>query len=132
MNLLDTFDPSLLTANQVYFGYDIEDALRLVRYHPEGLKPCPGFYTDYFGMKTRLTNFPQTPAKLDEGIGSCPFPDDGIHAELIEYLGAAKALETCGKELTIVEMGAGYAPWLVYSALVAKRLGATRIRLVAV
>lgn len=133
MNLMRTFNHSLLTPNQVYFGYEIEEAYRLVRYRGEGLVPTPGFFTDYFGIKTRLSNFTDHPAALDQAVGPFPFPSDGLHSETVEYLGTVKALEaTTTPEVTVVEMGAGYAPWLVFSGKVAQRRGASRIRLIAV
>lgn len=132
MNMLASFNHLLLTPNQVYFGYEMEDALRLVRYAAPGTQPAPGFFTDYFGIRTRLSNFMHDPLGLDQAQGAFPFPNDGLHSELVEYLGTVKALEASNMNMTVVEMGAGYAPWLMFSAVVARKLGAASVRLVAV
>lgn len=131
---MSAYSPIYITINQVYFGYEIEDLLRLVRYrrrHEDTI--TQGMYTDYFGIKTRVKYFTNEETHHDKVVPGFPFPDDGIHAESIEYLGTAKALEaSAGDAVTIVEMGAGYAPWLVFSAHVAKVLGKRNIQLVAV
>jgi FkbM family methyltransferase len=129
---MSSYSNSFITRNQIYLGYDTEDLLRLVRYRRREVVLTPGSYTDWFGIKTRTKYFTTEQNTLDQHIPRFPFPDDGIHAEAIEYLGTAKALEASGDDVTIVEMGAGYAPWLVFSAHVAKRLGKKKIRLVAV
>lgn len=132
MNMLATFNHLLLTPSQVYFGYEMEDALRLVRYGAKILQPAPGYFTDYFGIRTRLSHFTQDHFYLDQTVGGFPFPNDGLHSELVEYLGTAQALEAAGKNVTVVEMGAGYGPWLVFSSLVARKLGAHSVQMVAV
>ncbi len=132
MNMLASFNHLLLTPNQVYFGYEMEDALRLVRYAAPEAQPALGYFTDYFGIRTRLSNFMHDPQGMDKTVGTFPFPNEGLHSELVEYLGTAKALEAAGKDITVVEMGAGYAPWLMFSAVVARKLGAQNVRLVAV
>jgi FkbM family methyltransferase len=129
---VSSYSNSFITRNQVYLGYHVEDLLRLVRYRRRDTRLTSGAYTDYFGIKTRTTYFTHETNNLDQVNARFPFPDDGIHAESIEYLGTAKALEASGDDITVVELGAGYAPWLVFSAHVAKRLGKKNVRLVAV
>jgi FkbM family methyltransferase len=127
-----SYDTSFMTRNQIFLGYEVDDLLRLVRYRRRGTELTPGAYTDYFGIKTRISYFTNEPSTLDQVHARFPFPDDGIHAESIEYLGTCKALEASSADITVVELGAGYGPWLVFSAHVARHLGKKKIRLIGV
>ncbi|KHL76127.1 hypothetical protein PpSQ1_01560 [Pseudomonas putida] len=121
-----------LTENQVYLGVQLDDLQLFDKYASPDAVPTPGFYTDFSGVKTRLSFFgiDSHPAELQ--VGRIPFPDDALHAETIEYIAAIIALEQSKGSFTVVELGAGYGPWLVFGAKAAQRKGIKRINLLAV
>lgn len=123
---------SRIGENQIYTGIDLRDLNLLEKYRSTKTLPEAGFYIDFMGVKTRLSYFGLDGSGIDEKIGEVPFPDDGVHAEAIEYLAALQAVETAGATFTAVELGAGYAPWLTFSAKAAQRSGISQIHLLAV
>lgn len=127
-------DARRASTQQLYFGYPLEDVPKLTRYKAgTATAPSRGFYTDYFGIKTRLSflNLPEG-SWFDDHVGGLPFPDDSLHAETIEYLAVVDALHQVQGDVTCVELGAGYGPWLVFAGTVGIRNGARNVRLVAV
>ncbi len=91
--------------------------------HPErisdflGVTTDPAYFSDKSHMKGKVTPIPFTP---------------GFH-EGIEFLGTALAvLHETDKPFCAVEIGAGWAPWLVTGARMAELMGRGTGRLVAV
>ncbi len=121
-----------LTENQIYLGIPLNDLQLFDKYAAYDAVPTPGFYTDFSGVKTRLSFFGIDSHPAEQQVGRIPFPDDALHAETIEYLAAIIALEHAKESFTAVELGAGYGPWLVFGAKAAQRIGIKRINLLAV
>lgn len=121
-----------ISENQVYLGVQMSDLQGLHRYAVPDATPEKGFYTDFSGVRTRLSYFGIESHPAEHAIGAIPFPDDALHAEAIEYLAAVYALEHAVDSFTIVELGAGYGPWLVFGAKAALRRGIEKVRLIAV
>lgn len=121
-----------MNANQTYTGIEEQDVAIFDKYRNHSVSPSPGFYTDFSGVKTRLSYFDIGDSQLDKTVGDPPFPDDKLHAEAIEYVAALHAVETSQSSFTAVELGAGYAPWLTFSAKAAQRAGIHKINLLAV
>jgi FkbM family methyltransferase len=121
-----------LTENQVYLGVKLSDVQLLDQYSAPDALPLPGFYTDFSGVRTRLSYFGIDSHPAEHHIGTLPFPDDALHAESIEYVAVAKALEQAKNSFTVVELGAGYGPWLVFGAKSALKKGISDITLIAV
>lgn len=121
-----------INENQIFIGYHMTELDVLRRYVREIPELEAGFHCDVFGNKTRLSHF-----FADVGAGvvqqDIPFPDNGQYGEAIEYLGTMRGVESAGETLTVYELGAGFAPWLVVANTFAKqRLGIRRARYVAV
>lgn len=121
-----------LNENQIYLGLEASELQAFEPYRDRAAHPTKGFYTDFSGVKTRLSYFPPLHGRFDQLVGDIPFPDDGVHAEAIEYLSAIKAVNAADDSFTAVELGAGYGPWLTFSAKAAQRKGTKRIQLIAV
>jgi hypothetical protein len=121
-----------ISENQVYLGVQLSDLQAFDRYCAPEAIPETGFYTDFSGVRTRLSYFGIDSHPAEHAVGAIPFPDDALHAEAIEYLAAVYALEQAGDSFTVVELGAGYGPWLVFGAKAALRRGITKVRLIAV
>lgn len=83
----------VISENQVYLGVQLSDVQLFDKYSAPDAQPCPGFYTDFSGVKTRLSYFGIDGHPAEQQIGAVPFPDDALHAEAIEYLAAIIALE---------------------------------------
>ncbi|MDI1291059.1 MAG: hypothetical protein PSX37_14045 [bacterium] len=88
--------------------------------------PDPGtdFYVDWAGVRTRVGMLPWAPQEL-RGVRNTglPIPDDGYRSEDVEYAALAQALSTASDTFRIVEVGAGWAPWVVAGVVVARRMG---------
>jgi FkbM family methyltransferase len=126
-------DPRKASVHQQYFGYPLEHVAMLEKYRAEPVPPTPGCYTDYFGIRTRLSlfGFEQT-EWFEQNSGMLPFPDDSLHAETIEYLACARAVDQSSRRLAVVELGAGWGPWITLCAVMGLRKGVTEVELVAV
>ncbi|MFJ4157058.1 FkbM family methyltransferase [Pseudomonas sp. NPDC089752] len=121
-----------LTDNQVYLGIQLADLQLLDKYAAPDARPAQGFYTDFSGVRTRLSFFGIDSHPGEQHVGRIPFPDDALHAEAIEYIAALVALEQARDSFTVVELGAGYGPWLVFAAKAAQQRGIAHINLLAV
>jgi FkbM family methyltransferase len=120
------------SALQIYTGINEQDLEIFERYKNPSARPADGFYTDFMGVRTRLSYFGIGGTNHDKSVGKPPFPDDGVHAEAIEYLAALYAVDTAKSSFVAVELGAGYGPWLTFSAKAAQRKGIEHIGLTAV
>lgn len=121
-----------LSENQVYLGVQLSDLQLFDKYCAPEAQPSPGFYTDFSGVRTRLSYFGIDSHPAEQQVAAIPFPDDALHAETIEYLAAIVALEQAKNSFTVVELGAGYGPWLVFGAKAALRRGISNINLIGV
>lgn len=121
-----------ISDNQVYLGIPLSELDLLEKYKAPDAEPRTGFYTDFSGVRTRLSYFGIASHPAEHKVGQIPFPDDALHAEAIEYLAAVVAVEQAQTSFTVVELGAGYGPWLVFCAKAAQRKGISNIRMLAV
>lgn len=130
---MEPADPRKASAHQLYFGYPLEHVALLEKYRATDLQPTPGCYTDYFGIRTRLSLFGfERTEWFEQNSGMLPFPDDSVHAETIEYLACVRAVEMCRGHMTAVEFGAGWGPWITLCAVLAMRNGVRDISLLAI
>ena len=86
--------------------------------------PCNESLVDWSGIRTRITMLPWAPAEL-AGTSSTalPIPDDGYRSEDVEYAALARAIATATGTFRIIEVGAGWAPWVVAGVRLAKKRG---------
>jgi FkbM family methyltransferase len=91
----------------------------------------PGFVTDFLGCRTRVA-FVRAAARLDGTVEGYPLPGN-FHATACEWAAALRAvLEAAPRgRLVVVEVGAGWGPWLVACHAAAARLGIAKVELVA-
>jgi len=120
-----------LPESQWYRGYSNQDLSLFNHFPPVWSDPQPGFIVDFLGVRTRVSH-----VRVFEGLGldgrvlGTPVPiDDGFHAETIEYVGLLKSVLTAKKRFVVLELGAGWGPWLVSGAVAARRRGIKDIRL---
>lgn len=129
--LPDTPAPPL-SPKQVYRGYsDADLALFDLFAGQPPPAPAPGFITNFLGVRTRVAfvrgNEPKSGAVL--GV---PVPDDDWHSDAIEWVGVLKAVAAAHGRFTMMELGAGWGPWVVDGAAAARRRGVAGLHLCAV
>jgi FkbM family methyltransferase len=103
----------------------------LIRSFPRYQGPgTPGFVTDFIGMKTRIAYFNHMNA-YDGQVLDFPIPGD-VHYSGLEWAGTLRAVRDAVGEMVVVELGAGFGPWLVASVLAGRARGIKQFRLVGV
>ena len=104
---------------------------RVIRSFPRYQGPgTPGFLTDFLGTRMRLSYF----SHLNEHDGKVldyPIPGD-LQFSSIEWAGSLRSVLQAGEELVVVELGAGWGPWLVTAARAGAMRGVKRCRLVGI
>lgn len=120
---------------QIYTGYEDEDFQIIRKFSTVTPSTDATCYMDGFGVKTLYECVPFVkPGTLDAGRLKFPVPDDGFHAEAIEYIALTDALQrSLGKTaFCAVEIGAGWAPWITLSGVIARQKKIGKISLVGV
>lgn len=137
----EAFPPIASSALQLYPGYQPQDVSLVQSLLVGSATPLANGYIDGFGVKTLHACVPFADSKsLDFGRLSLPFPDDGFHAEAIEYVAMADSITRASKtesslsksSFCAVEIGAGWGPWMAACGVIARRLGFEAIQLVGV
>ena len=114
-------------------GYQSSDLAVFSRYVPAQQKTEEGYLTDWLGIEHSLADLPFLDSKLSgHAISGIPVPSDAIHAEAVEYLSLFAAMETSNETFSMMELGAGWAPWICSGGVVAKRMGKKKIHLIGV
>src|SRR4029079_19712774 len=90
-----------------------------------------GFITDFLGVRTRVDFLPEPYRTLDGMVcGYPPFPE--ILHETEEWLGGIRSVLEARRRFVAVELGAGWAPWLVALGTAARKRNIRDLDLVAV
>jgi len=120
-----------LTRDHLLFrGYAPEDVALLHEMVPDPAGPeaaQPGFVVDFLGCRTRVDYVAAT-LPLGGTVQGLPIPNDW-HAELAEWLPLLRAVRAARGSFRILELGMGWAPWLVAGGALARRRGIGDIRL---
>lgn len=120
---------------QLYTGYEDQDCKILKRYTTSPVSITDKWYTDGFGVKTQFECVPfLNPENLDPEKLQFPVPEDGFHAEAIEYVALMDALHRSegNSSFSAVEIGAGWGPWITTAGVIAKKQNKNNITLVGV
>ena len=94
--------------------------------------PQEGFFIDFLGARTRISYFDKTHDWLSGRVFPYPTPTACILFEYFEWIGALRSVLEAKYRLTIVELGAGWAPWLVSLRLAGRQRGIYNVHLIAV
>lgn len=112
-----------------------EDLLSAIRPLADSLTPEPGTFTNWLGVRTGIDVL-QVPHLDGMVFRDLPQADggDGVHAGLGEYVALATAVlnRSAPDRFCLLELGAGWGPWIVAAGVVSRRLGIRDVRLVAV
>jgi FkbM family methyltransferase len=112
-----------------YTGIENHDIELLQRFLVQS-QPLPGFFIDFVGSRTDI-NFVSTTLGMSGVVEGLPIPSS-VHAEAIEWVGTLKAVAGARDRFVSVELGAGWGPWVVSSAVAARAHGISDISLIAV
>ncbi len=113
----------------IYRGYTDKDVELLKKYqiHSSGKK---GFVTSFVGSRTNV-NFFKFLDELSGTVEGLPIPGC-FHASAVEWVGALKAVDQARDSFSVLEIGAGWGPWLVDTALVAKSRGINNLYMLGI
>lgn len=109
---------------QVYPGYEESDFQKIRKFATHRAVTTQNSYTDGFGVKTLYECVPfVNPTTLSIKRLTFPVPDDGFHAEAIEYVALTDALSRPHNRdsFCAVEIGAGWGPWITAAGVVARQ-----------
>lgn len=123
--------PAHFSPLQHYPGFEPADLAVFDAFQVPGRKPEAGFIVDFLGVRTRCSSLATPQRAFDGQVLGNPVPGD-YHAEAIEYIGLLKSVLAARDRYAILELGAGWGPWLVSGAAAARHRGITDIRLVGV
>ena len=116
---------------QIYSGYTDEDITMLKSFVKQNATLENDYYIDGFSQKTLYksvafsTNFNLERLTL-------PVPDDGLHAEALEYIGVCDSVHRAKGTYCIIELGSAWGPWISLGGVVARNHGIKTIDLVGV
>jgi FkbM family methyltransferase len=92
-----------------------------------------GFWTDFLGTKTRCSSLPSSCAHLSGVVDGPPAKSNSHFHAVSEWMATLRAVaETTDNRFVVVELGAGWGPWLVFGARAAQKLGIENIVLAGV
>lgn len=123
--------PRYFSPLQHYPGFRDEDVAIFEAFRAPNLVAEDGFIVDFLGARTRCSSLATGQRAFGGRVLDIPVPGD-YHAEAIEYIGLLKSVLAARGRYAVLELGAGWGPWLVAGALAARRHGIADIRLVGV
>lgn len=89
-----------------------------------------GFVTDFLGVRTSVS-FVNGSEHLNGEVLGYPVPSCW-HASALEYITTLRSVLEAEERLVVVELGAGWGPWLVTAGAAARQRGIKDIRLLGV
>jgi len=90
----------------------------------------PGFITNFLGGLTDVKFVPGIDS-LSGAVEGYPIPGN-FHGETLEWVGTLRSVRDAHDSFTMLELGAGWAPWCVIGYLAAKQCGIERIKVIGV
>lgn len=116
---------------QIYSGYNDEDILLLESFVVQKASLEKDFYVDGFSNKTLFKSVPFCENFNLERL-TLPVPDDGFHAEALEYIAVCDSVHRANSNYCIAEIGAGWGPWISLGGVLARSSGIKNINIVGV
>lgn len=107
------------------------------RYGAMELAPPPeGCWRNYLGLATDASMFGNTQDLVDSIIPESPWPDDKAYGTDSEHAAVLAAIDLAWKAgrstFSMMELGAGWGPWIAEAAIVCQRERFDSVRLVGV
>jgi hypothetical protein len=107
---------------------EAEDVFR--RFEPHQGPGNPGYVTNFLGGLTDVRCAAGINS-LSGAVEGYPIPGN-FHGEALEWVGTLRSVLDAGSTFTMLELGAGWAPWCVIGYIAAKQRNIRKIKLVAV
>jgi len=120
---------------QYYPGYLPEDESLIRQFATETAMVNEAWIIDGFGVKTLRECVPfADSSEFNKSALQFPLPDDGFHAEGIEYVALLDAVSNFAPSgrFCMAELGAGWGPWLAMAGVITRRMGVQEVHLVGV
>lgn len=115
----------------LFLGYTAEDVPLLSVLVDPNAKAEKGFVTDIYGIRTRVADLWPEMLSLDGALTGIPIP--GCFAwETLEWVALVKSVLSAGSLFRMMELGAGWGPAAVGSAVMARMRGILDIHVTAV
>jgi FkbM family methyltransferase len=116
-------------ADRLFDGYR-HDELNILWRHRSPSAPEPGFLKDFVGTRMRVDFNSSLSAFSGVVFDRIPVPGD-FRVGTIEWIGVLKAIESSGSHFVIIELGAGWGPWVVSCGHIVRGMDKT-VRMYAV
>lgn len=116
---------------QIYSGYTEDDIALLRSFVIQEAHLEESFYVDGFSHKTLYSSVSFC-NKFDLARLTFPVPDDGFHAETLEYVAVCDSVHRATSKYSIIEIGAGWGPWISLGGVLARNKGINNIHLIGV
>lgn len=118
------------TPGEIYAGYTADDLWVFDLFKDVRPEPELGFVTDFLGTRTRTTSLWNIARQFDGKVFGRPVPHDLFEA--VEWIGLLKAVASARGDFAMMELGAGWGPWLAAGAVACSHLGIKDIHLLGV
>jgi FkbM family methyltransferase len=94
----------------------------------------PGYWYDFLGVRTRCDYLPPSYSVLSGTVEGTPGTERAPIHDVAEWMGTLRSVVEARSRgrLVVVELGAGWGPWLVGAARAARHLGIHEVKLVGV
>jgi len=125
------WNPELSVKANPFSGCSAGDLALIRKYFSREVQPEAGFVTDRLGVRTRASSLWKDAQHLSGAVLPPPIPAD-FHAGAVEWVGLLKAVDSAEDSLRVLELGAGWGPWVVAAGVAARNSGITDIVLAAV
>lgn len=123
--------PITATPGEIYSGWSAADLPLFDLFSHAQPRPCAGFVTDWLGTRTRTSSLWDWARDYDGKVTPRPVPHDLYEA--IEWIGLLNAVESSRDgRFAMMELGAGFGPWLGAGVSAARLRGIGDIRLMGV
>lgn len=116
---------------QIYSGYNDEDVSLIQSFVVQKASLEKDFYVDGFSHKTLFNSVPFCENFNLERL-TLPVPDDGFHAEALEYVAVCDSVRRADTIYCIAEIGAGRGPWISLGGVLARNSGIKNINIIGV
>lgn len=94
----------------------------MYRHAVTGLKPRPGYLTNFLGVVIDPKFFPAILADRAGEVEEIPIPANW-HSDIAEWGAALRAVDLARGSFTVVELGCGWGCWMNNTGLAARRAG---------
>ena len=116
---------------EIYAGYSADDMWLFASFANPNARAEPGYVLDFMGTRTRTSTLWNSARVFDGQVMARPVPHDLFEA--IEWVGLLKAVVTAQPNcFVMMELGAGWGPWLAAGAVACRSRGLHDVRLLGV